>query len=92
MDDGPGLELPSGIWNHQRLWLSERSEPDAGDLAFRDVDKVGGIDHLFLPGAIAIGAGRIGDIGRLYLHNGGGPVGSQPLLQMHLDQTEVSGG
>ena len=93
VDDGPGVELASGIWNHQQLWLSEHSELDADDLAFRDVDRVGGIDHLFLPGAITIGAGRIGDIGRLYLHKtAAAPVGPQPLLQMHLDQTEVSGG
>ena len=80
MDDGPGVELASGIWNHQQLWLSERSELDADDLAFRDVDRVGGIDHLFLPGAIAIGAGRIGDIGRLYLHDGGGSGGAATVV------------
>ena len=89
VDDGSGVEFASGVWNDERVWLVERAERDAGNRAFGDIDRVDGIDDISLPGAVAVGAGRVGDVDGYDVHDDG-RVG-QPLLQMQMDRTEVSG-
>ena len=75
MDDGPGVEFASGIWNHERLRLVERAERDAGNGAFGDIDRADGIDDISLPGAVAAAQGGLATSADMTFTTTAAPVG-----------------
>ena len=80
LDDGSGLEFASGVWHHEQLWVVKPAESTMMTSHSVTLDGIGGIDDVLLPGAVARGAGGAGDIGGLYVYDGGGPGGTATIV------------
>ena len=89
VDDGPGVELASGVWNHEQLWLPSALNSTLATSHSVTLTGLAASTTYFYQVQSQSAQGGLGISGGFMLHDGGG--GPQPLLQMHLDRTEVSG-
>ena len=89
MDNGSGVQFASGVWNDERLWITERVRLGDGDIALCQSERAAAASTTYHYQAHSQDAqGNLGVSADFTFTTAAGP---QPLLQLYADATEVSG-